>query len=131
MNWTKADLAAYHAKRTVKPETSQQRMQALGRLLGGTMNKTEAAYAKHLEALKATGQVLWYAFEPFNLRLAAKTFYAVDFGVMLANGQMECHEVKGFWTDDARVKIKVAAAKFPFQFVAVQMKKGGFVFEQF
>jgi len=37
------------------------------------------------------------------------------------------HEVKGFWQDDARVKIKVAADMYPFRFIAVKprAKKDG------
>ena len=40
---------------------------------------------------------------------------------------MECHEVKGFWSDDARVKIKVAADMYPFRFMALKVlsKKNG------
>jgi hypothetical protein len=33
------------------------------------------------------------------------------------------HEVKGFWQDDARVKIKVAARSIPFRFKAVNAKR--------
>ena len=48
---------------------------------------------------------------------------------------LEFHEVKGFWRDDARVKIKVAAEHFPFKFVAVRKKKlsegGGWDVEEF
>lgn len=97
---------------------------ALGRLKAGSMNKTEKAYAAQLELLKTAGEVLWYEFEPMNLRLGDKCFYAVDFLVMLKNGQLECHEVKGYWTDDALVKIKTAAAKFPFRFISLRLVKG-------
>lgn len=38
---------------------------------------------------------------------------------------MECHEVKGFWTDDAKVKIKVAAEQYPFRFIAFKKCKLG------
>lgn len=104
-------------------KTSTQRMQALGRLPAGQMNKTEEAYAAYLEQLKYSGAVLWYKFEGIKLRLAKKTFYTVDFFVMPASRELEAHEVKGFWTDDARVKIKVAADMYPvFRFVAI--KKG-------
>jgi hypothetical protein len=44
--------------------------------------------------------------------------------VILANGEVEMHEVKGFWRDDALVKIKVAAAMHPYRFIAVQWKSG-------
>jgi hypothetical protein len=105
--------------------TPIKRMQALGRLKAGAMNKTEAAYAKMLEARKQAGEVAWYAFEALKFRLADNTFYTPDFAVMLASGQLEAHEVKGFWADDARVKIKCAAEKFPIQFFAVKKASGG------
>jgi hypothetical protein len=92
------------------------------------MNKTEAAYGQHLEALRQAGEVQWYGFEAVKLRLADNTFYTPDFAVVAADGVMEMHEVKGFWEDDARVKIKVAADKFPFRFVAMKAeakKRGG------
>lgn len=41
---------------------------------------------------------------------------------MLATGELEMHEVKGFWEDDARVKIKVAASFYPFSFIAARPK---------
>lgn len=103
-------------------------MFALGRLKTGQMNKTEEAYAAHLEVRKIADEVAWYKFEGFKLRLADNTFLTVDFAVMLADGTLEMHEVKGFWTDDARVKIKVAADLYPFRFLAVRAlpkKEGG------
>lgn len=100
--------------------TAIKRMQALGRLKAGVMNKTEAAYAATLEARKQAGEMAWYSFEAIKFRLADCTFYTPDFAVMLASGQLEAHEVKGFWTDDARVKIKCAAEKFPIGFYAVK-----------
>ena len=96
------------------------RMLALGRLKTGEMNRTEAAYAEHLRALQAVGKVQWHRFEGMKLRLADNTFYTPDFAVMAADGVMECHEVKGHWQDDARAKIKIAAAMYPFRFIAVK-----------
>lgn len=108
---------------------------ALGRLPVGTLNKTEESYRQRLEILKASGDVLWYRFEGMKLRLADNTFYTPDFVVMNALGTVECHEVKGWWTDDARVKIKVAAEMYPFRFLAVKVlaKKygGGWEVEEF
>jgi hypothetical protein len=40
--------------------------------------------------------------------------------VLKSDGALECHEVKGHWTDDALVKIRVAAEQFPFRFIAVR-----------
>ena len=101
---------------------------ALGRLPAGQRNKTEAQYEQTLELQKQAGAVLWYRFEGLKLRLADNTFYTPDFAVMRDDGVMECHEVKGFWQDDARAKIKIAADLYPFQFIAVKAlakKHGG------
>lgn len=102
---------------------SKAHMYALGRLKAGKMNNTEKLYKARLEAMRLAGEVLWYEFEPANLRLGDKCFYKVDFMVMLSTGELQVHEIKGYWTDDALVKIKVAAEKFPFKFVAMQYKK--------
>lgn len=108
---------------------------ALGRLKTGERNKTEAAYERHLEERRAAGEVLWFRFEGLKLRLADNTFFTPDFAVMLASGQLEAHEVKGFWHDDARVKIKIAAELYPFRFIAATVRKkkdgGGWNFEVF
>lgn len=104
---------------------------ALGRLKAGKMNKTEAEYSQLLELRRRAGEIAWYRFEAIKLRLADNTFYTVDFPVMLSSGVLEMHEVKGFWTDDARVKIKVAADQYPFRFVAVRKVKGDWQTEVF
>src|SRR6187455_1040767 len=111
----------------VKPAKPQNRMYALGRLKTGERNKTEAAYEKHLETRKAVGEILFYKFEGIKLRLADNTFLTVDFAVMLANGQLEMHEVKGFAMEDSLVKLKVAADMYPFVFrlAKVRLKKDG------
>jgi len=100
---------------------------ALGRLKTGQMNKSEAAYGAQLELLKRAGEIQWYRFEGVKLRLADNTFYTPDFAVMSADGVMEMHEVKGFWQDDARAKIKIAADMYPFRFKAMtaRAKKHG------
>ena len=110
-------------------------LRALGRLKTGQMNKTEEAYSRFLDTLMACDDVLWWKFEGFKLRLADKTFYSPDFAVLRSDGALECHEVKGHWQDDARVKIKVAADLYPMQFIAVQPipkgKGGGWKVERF
>jgi len=108
---------------------------ALGRLKMGERNKTEAAYEETLKLKMLAGEILWYAFEGVKLRLADLTTYTPDFAVMLSDGTLEMHEVKGFWQDDARVKIKVAAELFPFRFIAAVPRKkkdgGGWNIEVF
>lgn len=97
----------------------------------GSMNKTEARYALHLTDLLRLGQVARFDFEPEKLRLADRTFYTPDFRVLLPDGSVEFHEVKGFWEDDARVKIKVAADQHPYTFVGVLWKGGLWQKEEF
>ena len=86
----------------------------------GEMNKLEARYAAELDARKAGGEVVLWMFEAVTLRLAPRTTYTPDFMVMLKDGSIEFHEVKAFMEDDAAVKLKVAAAMFPFRFVLVK-----------
>ena len=97
-----------------------KRTRALGRLPSGEMNKTEKAYADVLKDRQLNGEIAWWGFEVMKFKLADKCFYSPDFSVMLANGEIEQHEVKGsprIFQDDAKVKIKVAAAQLPFRFV--------------
>ena len=103
--------------------------------LGHYASATEAEYAYHLELLKRTSQIVDYRYEPMSLRLAKKTRYTPDFMVIFED-HIELHEVKGFWRDDARVKIKVTAEQFPwFKFIAVQKQPkrqgGGWKYEEF
>ncbi|WP_439449788.1 hypothetical protein [Stenotrophomonas sp. ATs4] len=97
----------------------------------GEMNKTEEAYAAHLALQLAAGEIAWFRFESVKLKLAEKTHLTIDFFVMTAAGDLEAHEVKGFWEEDARVKVKVAAAMYPFRFLAVQRAAGGWKTEVF
>ena len=110
-------------------------LQALGRLKTGQRNKTEAAYERLLEQRRAAGEIAWYRFEGVKLRLADNTFLTPDYAVMLADGQLEMHEVKGHWADDARAKTKIAADMYPFRFIAVRPRPkkdgGGWAIESF
>jgi hypothetical protein len=109
-----------------------QRLRARGRTRPkGEMNKLESEYGNYLETLKRVGAIVWYKFEAMKLRLANNTFYTPDFMVMKADGQLEAHETKGFWEDDARVKIKVAASLYPFQFYGITKDKSGWKIEEF
>jgi hypothetical protein len=111
---------------------------ALGRLKQGQLNKTEELYAQRLELLKRAGEIIWYKFEGVKVRLADNTFLTVDFAVLTAAGFLEMHDVKGakaVFTDDARVKMKVAADMYPFIFKAVYPRSkrdgGGWEVEDF
>lgn len=104
------------------------------RHITGRMNGLEKRYAAYLDIQKITGEILDWKFEPLKLKLAPATFYNPDFGVQLSDGWIEFHETKGFWEDDARVKVKVAAEMFPwFSFVGVMWMKAAkdWKFERF
>lgn len=92
----------------------------------GKMNVMEESYSRlFLAPALAAGEILWWAYEPIKLKLAPNTFLTPDFGVMLANGEMQFRETKGFMEDDAAVKLKVAAETYwMFRFILVT-KSGG------
>jgi len=97
----------------------------------GTMNGLEKRYAELLEMQKKAGEILDYKFESIKFKLANNTYYTPDFMVIYPD-RIDFHETKGFWHDDARIKIKVAARTFEeFGFVAVQWKKKAWIFEEF
>lgn len=97
------------------------------------MNQLETAYSQHLQQQVLGGTIQGWFFEAVKLNLAngQSCSYTPDFMVIRADGVIEFHEVKGYWEEDARVKIKVAADKFPFVFVAVQKKHKQWQFESF
>lgn len=106
-----------------------------GRIRHVGMNKTESAYAVTLEERRIVGEIMWYRFEGIKLRLADSTFYTPDFVVMDKEGLISLHEVKGYWEDDARVKVKVIAEMYPFPVFAItkqaQKRGGGWTVEEF
>lgn len=102
----------------------------------GKMNKLEAEYAAQLAQMQRDGLIQHFEYEGVKLRLADKTYYTPDFFVVRADGLIEFHEVKGFWAEHNRVKIKVAAEqKFWARFFAItkEAKKrgGGWKYEEF
>ena len=113
----------------------RMRYYAKGHNKRGKKNKTEEEFGAFLELGKVAGEIVWYVFEGIRLKLADNTFYVPDYQALDKNMELIVYEVKGFWTEKARVKIKVAAAMFPFRFIAAMKvpKKdgGGWKFEEF
>ena len=102
----------------------------------GVMNNTEKEYSQQLELQMLAGEIYAWKFEPVALVLADRTRYTPDFLVIEKDMTVRFDEVKGFWRDDARVKIKVAAKAFPwFKFQAIQKEPkkcgGGWKVEKF
>lgn len=124
---------SYHAKPAAsKPQTATTKMQALGRLPGGEMNKTEAAYARHLEALKFSGEVLDFWFEEMKFKVGASAcWYTPDFVVQMKSGVLEIHEIKGHFQEDALVKTKAVALRYPYRVISIKMAGGKWEIREF
>ncbi len=88
----------------------------------GTMNRLEQAWESMLSARLHAGEIAWFKYEAVTFKLAPDLRYTPDFLVMLPDGTLECHETKGFFAEHNKVKVKAAAAMFPFRFVLIQQK---------
>ena len=101
------------------------------------MNRLEKAWADELTLAHNAGEITWFGYEPVKLYLTSGklTSYTPDFMVRLPDGTIRFDETKGFWREDARVKIKVAADKyrllFKFQALTLLSKGRGWKIEQF
>jgi hypothetical protein len=96
------------------------------------MNKLEARYWEYLQVKLSQQLIQWCGYECLNFRLADKTYYKPDFVVITNDGDIEVHETKGYWRDDARAKIKVASEQFPWiTFRGLQWNKGAWKIEVF
>lgn len=84
-----------------------------------------------LMPLRLAGKIVSHDFECVRLRLADKTWYTTDFLAQRVDGTVDAIEVKGgHWEDDARLKWKAAADRYPlFRFFAVTRKGGAWYVE--
>jgi len=97
------------------------------------MNRTEQRRAERLEALRTLGQIHDWRYEPMKFRLADNTWLTPDFLVIENDGSVTLEDVKGRakaggpWVEeDARIKLKVAASRYPwFRWTIVWEAKGG------
>lgn len=88
------------------------------------MNQWETAFSESLEARKQSGELIWWAFEPFRIKLANDCWYRPDFVTVDKHGRTEVFEVKGHMREAARVRLKVAIEKLPYPFYLVRKDKG-------
>ena len=79
------------------------------------MNKTERARGIDLEAMKRAGLIAAWWYEKWTFKLADDLRYTPDFVIQKMDGALEVEEVKGFWRDDARAKVKMFVALYPFK----------------
>lgn len=86
------------------------------------LNKTEAEYLMYIRCLGFA----WIGVQNITLKLGHDCRYTPDFVTVDKNGHLDVREVKGFFRDDAKVKIKVAARMFPWMtFQVVRKAKTG------
>jgi hypothetical protein len=77
------------------------------------MNKTELEFSKILDKAQEDGDILRWQFEEVSLKIAPSTRYIPDFIAVLPSGYWQVFEIKGHLEDDAAVKFKAAAEKYP------------------
>jgi hypothetical protein len=78
------------------------------------MNQTEKRYS---ELLDRRSDVSCWFFEEVTFKLGPDCRFCPDFLVLLEDGSFEAHEVKGtYCRDDALVKFRVAAGRYPLVF---------------
>jgi hypothetical protein len=138
MVWTDADVAAAKQRMFGDARPAAAIIFPVPRATPGPMDryasKLERRYAETvLAVLKYDHKIHDWWYEGIKLRLAENCFYTPDFLIQYTDGELQFHETKGgFWREDARVKIKVAATMYPcFSFRAVQWVKGVWRYEDF
>jgi len=113
----KACMAFHRGKLPPSPGTTTTVKAVMPKL-----NKTEAAF---LAILKTERPGCWIGVQNIALILGHDTRYYPDLWCYDIGG-VTAYEVKGFFRDDAKVKIKVAATLFPWiKFVLVFKDKSG------
>ncbi len=80
-------------------------------------SRWEANYYRYLQLLKDRGDILEFGYEPerfmFTSIQRGTRSYLPDFRVEWADGRVEYHEVKGYWTSQARTAVKRFAKFYP------------------
>lgn len=96
------------------------------------MNRTEAAYSRRLDRMRAAGEILAWRYEALTFRLGHRCNYTPDFLVVCA-GEVQIHEVKGgFIREDGLIKWKLAAERHPeFRFYLCRLVQNQWSIEEY
>lgn len=87
--------------------------------------RTEREYADILDARKAAGEVECWRYEAHSVRLGHDCHLTPDFLVVLSDGRIEYHEVKGGMIEEkAMTKMKTCVTLYPFIPLILCQKKG-------
>lgn len=87
-------------------------------------NALERDWAGVLEALRRDGQLVAWHYEAFKLHLGGGAWFCPDFMLVWKDGEVSVDECKGFMREAAHVRLRVAAALFPFRIRLVRRGKG-------
>jgi len=88
------------------------------------MNRTEERYSRILDVRIMAGEVHKYFYASAKLRIGDGAWYTPDFLVILSDGTVEYHEIKGgYIREAAMVRYKVAKGKYPYVFRMWQYKR--------
>lgn len=123
------------AEKTGKSATSEASAKyeilARGAKPDGEKNKHESYFEQeYLIPMRSAGKIIEWHFEKFRWKLGDNCFYKPDYFTVMADLSINIYEVKGHWTEKARVKIKAAADAMPwFRWIACYRKAGAWTFE--
>jgi len=99
---------------------------ALAPRIARHMNATETMRARELAALRHAGHIKDFWYECFRFKLAKDATYLPDFVILENDGTLRAEEIKGFWREAARVRVKVFAMLYPsFRIQVLKRANGG------
>ena len=137
LKWTKKALADFRARGGIAGETPPPFAALSPKVTPPEVwpkrNKWEMQFEEYLRNGEGTNELMILP-QALTFRLARATSYTPDI-IMTdqeGGGNIIAYEVKGFWRQSGRIKIKMAARLFPFvTFIAVTRPKGqGWQFER-
>ncbi len=110
-NMTSAQLAA------LTPRVVTANVSALARASGhdplSKLNKTERRFCARLDSYKARKLIRDFTTQAVTLHLAHDCRFTPDNAVIEADGTFTFYDVKGFEREDAVLKMRIAAERFP------------------
>jgi hypothetical protein len=128
MNWTQAQAEAYLAKRNKDKLVVGLSYAYAHPICDRYRNKWERNYAQYLDLRKYIKEIACYRYEGLAFRLATNTYLHPDFLVVMPDGRMEIHEVKGHKREKWWARFKIAREMFPwFTWRVVKIEKGQWV----
>lgn len=91
---------------------------------GEPCNSWECDYAGMLAVLQVHDKsVAAWGYQPIRFRIAGGCFFTPDFVVRYADGRIVAVDVKGYMREAARIRIRIAAEKYPWMQFIVARKK--------